>query len=96
MAGHVKQSSESPTFAERLNSAMWERQIGVEGLSRESGVSWRLISKYRKPDGVEPRDYFGKPTPNAHKLAKALEVEVEWLVPPKPSRDSDSTAPAAA
>jgi hypothetical protein len=89
-------TSENPTFAERLNSVMWDRGIGVEALARKSGVTWRLISKYRKPDGVEPRDYFGKPTANAHKLADALGVEVEWLVPPKSSRDSDPASPAAA
>lgn len=95
MTGPVKQNSESPTFAERLNSAMWERQLGVEALAQKSGVTWRLISKYRKPDGVEPRDYFGKPTPNAHKLAKALGVEVDWLLPEKPSRNDPALDSAA-
>lgn len=95
MPGKSKQISENSSFADRLRSAMWDQAIGVDELARVSGVSWRLISKYRKTDGVEPRDYFGKPTPNAHKLAKALGVEVGWLVPPKPSRNDPALDPAA-
>lgn len=78
---------------------MLNQGVGLGLLSKQTGLTQRQIAKYRQPHGeggVEPRDYFGKPTPNAHRLAEALGVEVEWLVPPKPSRDSDSAPQAAA
>jgi hypothetical protein len=80
MTGQVKQISEDQSFAERLRAAMWDAGVGVGQLSVKTGINSRLIAKYRK-GANEPRDYFGRPTPNAVLLAEALGVAVDWLVP---------------
>jgi len=69
------------TFAERLDALMREQEIGLERLGRETGISPRLISKYRKGRTV-PRDAFGEPSRNALKLARALGVSLADLLPP--------------
>lgn len=57
---------------------MRDRGIGSERLARETGISVRLIRKYRAGQTV-PRDWFGQPTENAVTLAKALGVNVREL-----------------
>jgi hypothetical protein len=81
MTGQVKQISKDQSFAERLRAAMWDAGVGVGALSVKTGINSRLIAKYRAGDN-EPRDYFGRPTHNAELIAKALDVSVEWLMPP--------------
>lgn len=90
MTGQVKQISENQSFAERLRAAMWDAGVGVGALSVKTGINSRLIAKYRNGEN-EPRDYFGRPTRNAHTLAEALGVDTEWLMPP-----ADPSEPVAA
>lgn len=89
MAGQVKQLSEHETFADRLRTAMIRQSIGLGRLAQATGITQRQLVNYRQGRHT-PRDAFGAPTANAHKLAEELEVDVDWLVPP------DDSAPAAA
>lgn len=73
---------EHNNFAENLDALMTKREIGVVRLSQSTGIAARLINKYRAGK-TEPRDYFGAPTANAYKLAAALKVSVEDLLPPR-------------
>jgi predicted transcriptional regulator len=73
MTGHVKQLSENVSVAERLRAAMWDAGCGVGELAKRTGISPRLIAKYRKGP-TAPRDYFGRPTHNAVLMAEALDV----------------------
>lgn len=59
---------------------MREQKVGSETLGSRSGISPRLISKYRAGT-TEPRDPFGEPSENAHKLAAALGLDVGDLLP---------------
>jgi len=59
---------------------MRERKLSVNALSETTGISGRLIRRYRAGDS-EPRDYFGDPTENGIKLALALSLSVEDLLP---------------
>lgn len=82
------------SFAERLKDLQQERRFTAEALAYRSGVSLRLIQKYRA--GVtEPRDSFGDPSANARKLAEALDVDVAWLLPPRDEATPAATPPAA-
>jgi len=72
----------SSTFAERLNALLADQRIGSGRLAALSNIDVRLICKYRS-GRVVPRDAFGWPTTNAAKLARALGVAVEDLVPPR-------------
>lgn len=83
----VKQNSEDETFADRLATAMLAKGLGLGKLSQQTGITQRQLVNYRK-GRHEPRDYYGQPTSNAALLASALDVDVEWLVPPGPSRAS--------
>lgn len=76
----------SPPFADRLKALMREQRVGSDVLGRRTGISARLIAKYRAGT-TEPRDPFGDPTENAHKLAEALGVTVEDLLP-EPNGDA--------
>jgi transcriptional regulator with XRE-family HTH domain len=71
-------------FAARLRALQFEQRLSVEALSRQTGISVRLLAKYRAGT-TEPRDYYGDPSSNAHKLADALDVDVEELLPPAPN-----------
>lgn len=73
-------------FAGNLRREMWKQRVSIAQLSDRSGVSIRLISKYRAGDS-EPRDYYGTPTANALKIARALEVPVHHLLPVASLRD---------
>jgi transcriptional regulator with XRE-family HTH domain len=73
-------------FAARLRALQFEQRLSVEALSRQTGISVRLLAKYRAGT-TEPRDYYGDPSANAYKLADALEVAVEDLLPPEPNGD---------
>lgn len=94
MTGQVKQTSEPATFADRLRSAMFEKGIGLGVLSRETGITQRQLVSYRNGQH-EPRDYYGRPTANAHKIAEALGVPVDDLVSPRPHSDDSDLLPAA-
>lgn len=72
----------SGTFPARLKAAMVANRIGSAKLGEATGISPRLINKYKAGDS-EPRDPFGLPSENAHKLAVALDVDVHELVPPR-------------
>lgn len=80
MTGHVKELSPEDPFSARLSRLMFEGRMSVGRLAQETGISERLIRKYRGGHS-EPRDYFGDPTANALKIAEALSVPVEVLVP---------------
>jgi transcriptional regulator with XRE-family HTH domain len=69
-------------FAARLRALQYEQRLSVEALSRQTGISVRLLAKYRAGT-TEPRDYYGDPSDNAHKLAEALGVAVGDLLPPE-------------
>jgi hypothetical protein len=62
---------------------MLEQRIGREDLAARTGIASRLLGKYRAGT-VEPRDAFGDPSDNAHKLADVLGVQVNELLPPWP------------
>ena len=79
------------TFGETLKRIMHERRIGIDTLALETRISARLIGKYRSGSTV-PRDPFGDPTENARKLASALGVPVDELLP---APDDESTEEAA-
>ncbi len=61
-------------------AVMRSQSIGGATLARQTGISERLIRQYRS-GRVVPRDYFDRPTGNAHKIADALDVDVEDLFP---------------
>lgn len=68
------------TFAERLRATMHERRMSVGRLAETTGISERLIRKYRAGD-VEPRDSFGDPTENGRAIARSLRVPLRDLLP---------------
>jgi transcriptional regulator with XRE-family HTH domain len=68
---------------------MLKRQISIHRLAALSGITVRSIVRYRNGE-VVPRDYFGVPTPNAWKLARALGVTIDDLFPPD---DNDNDEP---
>lgn len=68
------------TFATRLRALMLEQRLGVGRLAILSGVDQRSIVRYRAGT-VVPRDAYGQPTANAWKLARALGVPLEELLP---------------
>lgn len=68
------------SFAERLRHLQFTARLTNDALAAKSGVSLRLIQKYRSGP-TEPRNIFGDPSVNAHKLADALGVAVAELVP---------------
>lgn len=74
-------SGNSGTFGERLTRLMTEQRISARQLESLSRVDVRLIRKYRN-GSVEPRDPWGWPSANAVKIARALGVEVDDLLPP--------------
>lgn len=73
---------------------MWDAGLGVGELAKRTGISPRLIAKYRSGP-TEPRDYFGRPTHNAVLMAEALSVTVDMLVPPAADAP-DPAGPVAA
>lgn len=75
-------ADDTRTFAKRLKAIMREQKIGNERLAFKSGISSRLIAKYRAGT-TEPRDGYGDPSHNAHKLAEALGVDLDELMPPR-------------
>lgn len=79
-------------FATRLRAAMFNNRIGAEKLAEKTGLTYRLIRKYLAATSA-PLDYFGDPTPNAHRLADGLEIPVTDLVPPI-EREPDGTVAA--
>jgi hypothetical protein len=60
---------------------MIEQQLGIARLAVLSGITERSIVRYRNGT-VVPRDPYGQPTPNARKLARALRVPLDELLPP--------------
>lgn len=87
------QVDDTLSFAERLKRLMREQRIGNEGMFVRTGISPRLVAKYRAGT-TEPRDAFGDPTANAHKLAAALGVEVSELLPPREPNGQDTPVAA--
>jgi transcriptional regulator with XRE-family HTH domain len=75
-------SADPNSFAGRLRSLMEAQRVSAEKLSRLSRVNVRMINRYRAGKN-EPRDSWGDPTANALKLARALGVEVDELLPPR-------------
>lgn len=69
-------------FAARLRDIMVASKISVAGLAESSGINARLIARYRAGE-TEPRDAYGEPSINAHRLANALDVDVGALLPAK-------------
>jgi hypothetical protein len=59
---------------------MIEQRLGVARLAILSGIDQRSLIRYRNGT-VTPRDAFGHPTANAWKLARALDVPLEQLLP---------------
>lgn len=59
---------------------MTAQRIGASRLAQATGIDVRMIRKYRAGDS-EPRDYFGYPTENGIKIADALDVDVDELLP---------------
>ena len=59
---------------------MTEQQIGVGRLALLSGIDHKSIARYRNGT-VEPRSPYGQPSANAWKLARALRVPLEELLP---------------
>jgi transcriptional regulator with XRE-family HTH domain len=82
MTGHVKELCSSGPFSSRLRCLMNEQHISSDQLAGKTGISERLIRKYRS-GRTEPRDWWGEPTENGHKLADALGVPVDELLPPE-------------
>lgn len=68
------------SFAAKLRGLQRERGLTNDELAREAGIGVRLIAKYRNGE-TEPRDYFGEPTENARKLATALGLPLDELLP---------------
>jgi transcriptional regulator with XRE-family HTH domain len=60
---------------------MLEQKIGVGRLAALTGITQRSLIRYRN-GSVVPRDAYGQPTANAWKLARALGVPLEELLPP--------------
>jgi predicted transcriptional regulator len=58
---------------------MIDQAVSIDELARTSGVSARQIARYRK-GAVMPVDAHGRPSPNAHALADALDMRVNDLV----------------
>lgn len=82
-------------FAGKLRALMHEQRLSVTALAALTGISQRLIRRYRStgPSSSRPVDFFGDPTPNAYALAKALRVPVTDLVPvPDPDDDLERAA----
>jgi transcriptional regulator with XRE-family HTH domain len=69
------------SFDQALKALMRERRVGVDKLAFATGISPRLIGKYRSGT-VVPRDPFGDPSENAVKIARELGVDVAVLLPP--------------
>lgn len=81
MTGRVKGNlpAGGQEFGARLRTLMFERRVGSGALARETGIDVRLIRKYRS--GMNrPVDYFGDPTGNALKIARALGVSAGELI----------------
>jgi transcriptional regulator with XRE-family HTH domain len=68
-------------FGQALKALMRERKVGVDKLAFATGISPRLIGKYRSGQ-VVPRDNYGDPTENAAKVAEFFGVDVADLLPP--------------
>lgn len=66
-------------FASRLADLMREQRISTEAMARQTGISVRLLRKYRAGKTV-PQDYFGGPTRNLLLLADALHVDASYLL----------------
>ena len=63
---------------------MTEQQLGVGRLSLLAGIDQKSICRYRNGT-VEPRTVYGQPSANAWKLARALRVPLDELLPaPEP------------
>lgn len=80
-------------FADRLRALMLEQKLGVGRLAILSGIDQRSLVRYRNGT-VVPRDSYGQPTANAWKLARALGVPLEDLLPPGQDLDGGSEAAA--
>jgi hypothetical protein len=61
---------------------MRSHKVGVDSLAFATGISPRLIGKYRSGT-VVPRDHYGDPTENAVKIAEFFAVDVADLFPPE-------------
>lgn len=99
MDGQVKQllstrRASAVDFGTRLRALMFERRVSIQALYEATGVSVRLIGKYRAGDN-EPRNYYGDPTENGRLIADALEVPVDVLLPPVVFHDPNGEPKAA-
>lgn len=88
MPGQPQELS-SQSVAYRLKRLMAARCVSTRQLETLSHVDQRLIRKYRGGYN-EPRDFWGRPTANAVRIAHALQVPVEELVPPRQDPFEDS------
>jgi hypothetical protein len=70
---------------------MLEQKLGVGRLAILSGIDQRSLMRYRSGT-VVPRDSYGQPTANAWKLARALGVSLEDLLPPNSLDDGEAVA----
>jgi hypothetical protein len=70
---------------------MREQKLGVGRLAILSGIDQRSLVRYRSGI-VVPRDSYGQPTANAWKLARALGVPLEELLPSGPDLNGDEAA----
>lgn len=74
-------------FGATLKALMRERRVSVDRLAFATGISPRMITRYRS-GVVVPRDPFGDPSDNAYKLASALSVDVGVLFANEPGREA--------
>lgn len=74
---------------------MYQRRMSIQQLHGATGISVRLIGKYRAGEN-EPRNYYGDPTENGLAIADALEVPTEELLPPVAFNGREPTPRAAA
>ena len=83
----------SRPFATKLRQLMQDQRVSLNQLARDAEISVSVIGRYRTGQS-EPRDHFGDPTPNAFKLAQALNVPVDELLPPveKPNGETPVAA----
>lgn len=65
-------------FGQALSNEMRRQKISAEFLARETGISVRLIRKYKRGQTI-PQDYYGEPTENAQKLARVLSLNLDEL-----------------
>jgi hypothetical protein len=69
-------------FAVRLCSLMRDRGVSVSALSARTGISPRMISRYRTGQNRPTVPYTRRPSENAVKIARELGVDVAVLLPP--------------